>query len=93
MWQFEALADSGLFRPVCYQLGKCPFKATFDRSCTIRERVDAFASEGISSEVWHDDSWMTSAENHLNTIDPAEWMLDPTAARLVREGGAKGGHE
>jgi hypothetical protein len=36
-WQFQKIADSALFRPVCYQIGKCPFKASFDRpypNCT-----------------------------------------------------------
>ncbi len=54
-WQFEAIASSLLFRPVCYQLGKCPFKATFDRACSIRERVDAFASRGVPSSQWGDE--------------------------------------
>lgn len=67
-WQYEQLATSSLFRPVCYALGHCPFQASFDRACTIRGRVD---------------------EGRFNEIDPAEWMLDPAAART--QGGA--GHE
>lgn len=51
-WQFERLAESNLFRPVCYQKGHCPFKADFDRGCTIRERVDAFSANGVPSTLW-----------------------------------------
>lgn len=60
LWQFELIADSELFRPVCYSLGKCPFTADFDRGCTIRPRVE---------------------EGRFQDIDPAEWLLDPAAAR------------
>lgn len=51
-WQYEAIADSSLFRPVCFQLGHCPMKASFDRACTIRERVDHFAKRGVPSDKW-----------------------------------------
>ena len=54
-WQFEAIADSGLFRPVCYQLGHCPMQASFDRSCSIRERVEIRAKHGgHDSSKWHE---------------------------------------
>jgi len=80
-WQYQALAESALFRPVCYQQGKCPFKASFDRDCKIRGRVDKFAEAGVPSSQWHDDSWMTASENNLEAINPAEWALNPDAAR------------
>lgn len=51
-WQFAELAHSSLFRPVCYAMGKCPFKATFDRSCTIRDRADAGKFDEIRNEEW-----------------------------------------
>lgn len=107
-WQFEALANSGLFRPVCYQLGKCPFKATFDRECTIRDRVDANAKHGIPSNEWHLEHVVTTkfmdplpwapapehskydplqAQDLIPPIDAAEWLLDPSAARLTGGGG------
>jgi hypothetical protein len=89
-WQFKEISRSGLFRPICYQLGRCMFNADFDRSCTIRSRVDAFAKDGVPSTMWHRDDWMTSEEDYLEKIDPAEWMLDPAAARKT-SGGA--GHE
>lgn len=82
-WQYKAIAQSNMFRPVCYQLGHCPFKASFDRACTIRDRVDAFAKDGVPSSQWGDDSWMTAEQNHLAKINPAEWLLDPGAARMT----------
>ncbi len=49
-WQFYKLSE--LLLPVCYQLGKCPFKAKFDRGCTIRERVDLFEEHSVPSSEW-----------------------------------------
>jgi len=92
-WQYKMISDSGLFRPICYQLGKCMFEADFDRSCTIRERVTARAEVGSrDSSKWYkpllgrpgDDSYKDDG------IDPAEWMLDPSAARKASGGG---GHD
>lgn len=40
-WQFELMATSNVFKPVCFALGHCPFTAVFDRQCSIRERVQA----------------------------------------------------
>jgi flavin-dependent thymidylate synthase len=40
------------FKPVCFQTGKCEFKANFDRHCKIRERVDAFEKHGVPSSEW-----------------------------------------
>jgi flavin-dependent thymidylate synthase len=51
-WQFERLAESPIFQPVCFTMGKCPFKADFDRGCTIRERVDAGRFDEIKPEEW-----------------------------------------
>lgn len=51
-WQFRDLASSEIFRPVCYQLGRCPFKASFDRHCNIRERVDKGRFADIRTEEW-----------------------------------------
>jgi flavin-dependent thymidylate synthase len=66
-WQFDYIADSMLFSPVCYKLNRCPFKADFDRGCTIRPRVDAFEKNGIPSSKWYPQ------------IDPVEWLEDPKA--------------
>lgn len=68
-WQFPALARSPLFRPVCYQLGRCPFKASFDRHCEIRETVDTLEQNGVPTSHW---------EEHINS---AQWLLNPESAR------------
>lgn len=82
-WQYDIIANSPLFRPVCYQMGRCPFNATFDRACTIRSRVELYHSYGVESSEWTAGDPMAGIE----PIDPAEWALDPTAARRVSKGG------
>lgn len=86
-WQWEAIA--ALLQPVCYQLGKCAFDSSMDRQCSIRERVQKFASIGMPSSEWH----KPVPEDHqygppipvdglgLAPIQPAEWLADPGAAR------------
>lgn len=76
-WQYEAIAASSFFRPVCYQLGHCPYDASFDRACSIRKRVQMFASRNVPSSEWH-------KEDNLGEypINPAEWLADPGAARI-----------
>jgi flavin-dependent thymidylate synthase len=51
-WQFQTIAESNLFRPVCYAVGHCPFQADFDRGCTIRERVDRGAFSEVDAKEW-----------------------------------------
>jgi thymidylate synthase (FAD) len=51
-WQFEEL--SKIFKPICFQTGKCQFKADVDRHCIIRPRVDRHAKNGTPSSEWHD---------------------------------------
>ena len=51
-WQFRTIAESGLFRPVCYQLGHCPFTASFDRACSIRDRVQLGLWDKINPAEW-----------------------------------------
>lgn len=80
-WQYEAIASSSFFRPVCYQMGKCPYDASFDRACSIRERVQFNAKAGASPSEWHLD-FVTGAGK---AIHPAEWLADPGAARLQSE--------
>jgi flavin-dependent thymidylate synthase len=53
-WQYQHIADAA-FRPVCYQLGHCPFKASFDRACTIRGRVDEGKFDEINAAEWMAD--------------------------------------
>ena len=51
-WQFAYIADSPIFKPICFQTGKCMFKASMDRGCTIRERVDAGRFDEINIREW-----------------------------------------
>jgi flavin-dependent thymidylate synthase len=55
--QWRIITDSryAAFAPVCYAQGKCPFKAGFDRGCTIRERVDAGRFDEIDPREWMSD--------------------------------------
>lgn len=84
-WQFDEMAN--LLRPICYQEGACGFKSKYDRTCKIRERVDAFEREGVSPEHWGSmqKDMPQSAEDGSDSrpwrIDPAEWLTDPNAAR------------
>lgn len=57
-WQQDAIA--GLFKPICYQEGRCKFRAATDRACTIRERVEKNYAEGIPPENWE----------NINPIEP-----------------------
>lgn len=75
-----------VFRPICYLTGKCEFKADFDRKCSIRERVDKFAEHGVPSSEWGPekcdfDHECAHSKHGINAIQPAEWLLDPGAAR------------
>lgn len=51
-WQQAEIAK--LFKPICYQTGRCQFRAETDRFCTIRDRVEAHYSRGEGPELWHD---------------------------------------
>lgn len=51
-WQFAHIADSAVFKPVCFSLGRCPFGASFDRGCTIRARVDAGRFDEVDDAEW-----------------------------------------
>ena len=82
------LAD--LFRPVCYQIGKCAFGADFDRHCDIRERVQVRAENGgADSTQWHkpflyhEYDPVTGLPRGIESpgIAPYEWLGNPDAAR------------
>lgn len=83
-WQFETIANSNYFRPVCYAQGKCPFKADFDRGCTIRGRVDQNAKIGRPAEEWGEpwgtDGRVIPVKPVIEGIRTEEWLLDPQAA-------------
>lgn len=79
-WQFKLIADK--LRPVCYQTGQCGFMAKFDRSCSIRSRVDAFAAYGVPSSEWgkgYPD--LGQGDFLIRPINDAEWAANPAAAR------------
>jgi flavin-dependent thymidylate synthase len=94
-WQFNLIADS--LKPICYQEGKCGFKAKMDRPCTIRERVDANERIGRPSEEWalpfiaggelgHGGMpEMSGGVVEVAAIHPYEWAADPSAARQPKE--------
>lgn len=66
-WQQREIVK--LFKPVCYQTGKCEFMAPTDRYCVIRDRVEAHHRAGDDPDTWSD-------------IDPRE-PLHAMAARRV----------
>lgn len=75
---------TSLFKPVCYQTGKCEFKANFDRACSIRDRVDANAAINRPPSQWeepYDNPTGIGGEGRIAPIKPGEWLLDPKAAR------------
>lgn len=80
-WQYEMIADSMIFRPVCYHLGRCPWRDDLAaiRTCSIRDRVDKFSDAGLPSSKWEDRhaTWERAA---IHPIKPAEWLADPDSA-------------
>jgi|HubBroStandDraft_5_1064220.scaffolds.fasta_scaffold00014_26 flavin-dependent thymidylate synthase len=66
-WQQDMIAD--LFRPICYQTGRCEFRGENDRYCPIRERVETHYRKGEGPRIWVD-------------IDPREPLV-PGAARVT----------
>lgn len=82
-WQFDFLADQ--IRPVCYQTGKCAFKASFDRACSIRDRVDANERAGRPSSEWSQP--YAPCHGGLTEYDPEMRNED-----IPREGVVHNGH-
>lgn len=72
------LAD--MFQPICYQKGSCQFEASFDRRCSIRERVQAYAAAGVPSTEWAHGHIPADGPS-IKPISPVEWLADPGAAR------------
>lgn len=54
-WQIITDPKYKIFAPACYQAGHCPFKADFDRGCTIRKRADAGQFDQIDVAEWAAD--------------------------------------
>lgn len=85
-WQFEAIAQSALFRPICYKTGKCEFQAATDRTCSIKTQVTIRHKHGgTDSEQWHKPFMYQKAGGFETSpgINPAEWLVNANAARKV----------
>jgi flavin-dependent thymidylate synthase len=80
-WQYEFLADQ--LRPVCYQTGRCQFRADFDRTCSIRDRVEANYKAGRPSDVW--DLPYAPCTGGLITWRPG-FMDEPVHTTMVKHG-------
>lgn len=80
-WQFEEL--SKVFKPICYQTGKCEYMSSADRYCSIRDRVNGFASLGIPSVRW-DSLWVQDNDGQTVSkgIQSEEWMDNHESARI-----------
>ena len=74
-WQYIVIAD--LFRPICYLTGKCEFMASFDRACSIRDRVMQNHEAGRASSEWD----VARKDLGIEPIRPEEWLANPEAAR------------
>ena len=84
-WQWQLIAEptAQTFAPICYHTGKCEFKAIFDRACSIRDRVEAFAEAGIPAEQWGEGAKETNGGfgPGIEPIGVQEWLMNPEAAR------------
>lgn len=69
-WQQQAIIS--LFRPICYQTGRCQFRADTDRFCSIRDRVEDHYAKGVPPERWLD-------------INPLEAMREGAARRAPEQ--------
>lgn len=84
-WQFDAIAS--IFKPVCYAKGKCVFMADLDRSCSIRDRVNANYKIGRPSSEWGHPLIDDGGVLEIGSIVTNEWLLDPKAARVGKQVG------
>jgi thymidylate synthase ThyX len=51
-WQQKLIAS--MFKPICYQTGKCEYPLPMGRYCAIRDMVDAHHYAGDPPESWTD---------------------------------------
>lgn len=83
IYMADRVAD--LFKPVCYQTGKCEFKANFDRACKIRDRVNANELVGRPSSEW-DKRVLLGMPGIHNPANPnIPWMDRETGRDLIPE--------
>lgn len=83
-WEFRRIA--GMFRPICYRTGKCEFNASFDRACSIRDRVEQNHAVGRTSDKWHlpliPENGGMNHRDAIKPIWPEDWMMDHNSARV-----------
>jgi flavin-dependent thymidylate synthase len=72
LWQFEELCK--VFKPICYQTGKCEFMSSADRYCAIRDRVQG-PLQKVPVSMWE-------YKSTTGNIQPEEWMNNHAAARI-----------
>lgn len=95
-WQQRAIADSMLFRPVCFHLNRCPWQDDIakTRKCSIKDRVTTFADHGIPSSRWEEERISVPfgdeafEADYVQGIKPQEWLMNPDAA--IRRPDGKG---
>jgi len=73
-WQFREIANR--LRPVCFQTGSCGFMAAFDRSCSIRSRVDANSAIGREPSTWATEYDVVPPEEIVVGVGPKSVLVD-----------------
>lgn len=76
LWQYKLIAAE--IKPIEFKLNGPAFGASFDRPSRIGERIAAFHQMGVPSSRWLEGA----VEHNIPPINPAEYLLDPGAARL-----------
>lgn len=71
----DQIADR-LFRPICYSTGKCEFMASFDRYCSIRERVNANHEIGRPSSDWTSELDIVEGNPIVSGVGPKSVVRD-----------------
>jgi flavin-dependent thymidylate synthase len=74
VWMADQLTE--IFKPVCFQTGKCEFKADFDRKCKIRNRVDANENIGRSPVVWEQEFDAVESNPIVSGVGPESVVRD-----------------
>jgi flavin-dependent thymidylate synthase len=80
-WQWDLIGTpvAKTFTPVCYKANKCVFMGKLDRGCTIRDRVQEFAHQGVPSSEWHKEYVQIKENLTIHGISPEEWISNPWA--------------
>lgn len=80
-WQYEEIA--GLFKPICYQTGKCEWLSASDRTCSIRNRVQANHDIGRPSEGWNQEYDEIEGNPILPGVGPHSVVREEEGGRPV----------